>query len=147
MASDIANIFLADDDEDDCIFFQDALSELKFDVRLVVAKDGMQAMDILYQQSPLPDIIFLDLNMPLKNGFECLAEIKNDQKLTHMPVVIFSTSAQPMAIERAYQDGAWLYLRKPKTFNSLKAALKVIFEMKMTGNITQPSKEEFLIHT
>jgi CheY-like chemotaxis protein len=68
----ITRILLADDDEDDCILFQDVLNDLK-QFQLSIARNGIQAMQILFEQlSSLPDIIFLDLNMPLKNGFDCL---------------------------------------------------------------------------
>lgn len=72
------NIYLADDDEDDRSFFQDALKEVCEEYTLTTAADGRELMNILYTPPVrLPDIIFLDLNMPAKNGFECLAEIKN----------------------------------------------------------------------
>lgn len=84
---------LAEDDEDDVMFFRDAISELKLNVELEVAKDGSQLMEILHYQ-PFPDVIFLDLNMPLRNGLECLEEIRHSEMLKKNPVVIYSTSTE-----------------------------------------------------
>jgi CheY-like chemotaxis protein len=117
-------IFLADDDVDDCLLFEDALREVAADTTLTTALDGMELMGILDKfVPPPPDMIFLDLNMPRKNGFECLNAIRTDQKLKAIPVIIFSTSAQPEFIERVYQSGANRYIRKPSSFTELRNAI------------------------
>ena len=83
------NLLLADDDEDDRIFFNEALQELPIDTSLNTVNDGQQLMNLLTSISTtLPDIIFLDLNMPLKTGYECLKEIKLNEKLKCLPVII-----------------------------------------------------------
>ena len=85
------NLLLADDDIDDCIFFKEVLEELPVESFLTTVKDGVELMKFL-NTANLPDVLFLDLNMPRKTGHECLSEIKKDQKLKHLPVIIFSTS-------------------------------------------------------
>ncbi len=87
------DLLLADDDKDDCNFFKEALEELPVIAKLTVVNDGVQLMQFLSaKEETLPDALFLDLNMPLKNGFDCLKEIKLNEKLKQLPVVIFSTS-------------------------------------------------------
>src|SRR5688572_16802485 len=108
-------LLLADDDDDDRLLFLDALKELSVPVNLSVAANGEILMDVL-AKSPLTDIVFLDLNMPLKNGFECLEEIRADIRWRDLPVIIFSTSSQPSAIDQVYRRGAQLYIRKPNDY-------------------------------
>jgi CheY-like chemotaxis protein len=87
------NILLADDDTDDCSFFDKTLKEIPILTNLAIVHDGEQLMNYLYLHSDhLPDILFLDLSMPRKNGFECLTEIKENMKLKNLIVVMFSTS-------------------------------------------------------
>ncbi len=87
------NILLADDDTDDCNFFKAALKSLPIPTDLTVVNDGEELMTYLSEKTEhLPNALFLDINMPRKNGFECLAEIKNNKKLKDLPVIMFSTS-------------------------------------------------------
>ncbi len=80
------NILLADDDTDDCVFFKRALKELAIPISLTTVHDGEQLMDFLANKTnELPHVLFLDLNMPRKNGFECLSEIKSNEKLSQLP--------------------------------------------------------------
>lgn len=90
MRTSATHILLADDDTDDCLFFKDALEELALSVTLTTVRDGVELMRHLSTQV-LPDVIFLDLNMPRKNGYECLTEIKLNAKLATIPVVVYST--------------------------------------------------------
>jgi CheY-like chemotaxis protein len=138
-------IFLADDDLDDRLLFQDALKEINDDVTLTIADDGIQLMDKLNKTVPPPDVIFLDLNMPRKNGFECLEEIKRTKKFKHIPVVIFSTSAQQETVNKTYEQGATYYVSKPGSFAKLKKAILEILGMEWGKINFQPPKENFLL--
>lgn len=117
------NIFLADDDADDCLLFEEALREICTDSSLTTASDGIELMEILRTDS-LPDVIFLDLNMPRKNGFECLTEIRQNTALSNIPIVIFSTTAQPEAVTNVYEKGANYFVCKPNTFQLLKNTIQ-----------------------
>ncbi len=120
------NLLLADDDRDDCFFFKEALEELPISAKLTTVNDGMQLMQQLSaKETLLPDALFLDLNMPRKSGFDCLSEIKRNNKLMHIPVIIYSTSPNVEVVDLLYQKVALYYIRKPGEFNLLK---KVIFE-------------------
>ena len=120
----IKNVLLAEDDEEDVLLFKTVVSELNQDIKIDVATDGTELMKILQQVSTLPEVIFLDLNMPHKNGFECLREIKSNEKWNSIKIVILSTSSQPQQIETAYKCGADLYLAKPVSYTHFKNLLE-----------------------
>jgi len=114
------NILLADDDIDDCDFFKKALEAVPKETHLTIVHDGEQLMNYLSENSEnLPDILFLDINMPRKNGFECLEEIKQNEKLKDLPVVMYSTTNLPDKISILFQTGANVYVRKPSDFSEL----------------------------
>lgn len=139
-------ILLADDDEDDCLLFEEALREVSQNIQLTTAKDGGHLMRILEQTvPPAPDVIFLDLNMPSKNGFECLDEIKVTPKLKNIPVVIFSTSANPETIDKVYEKGANFYICKPGTFFLLKKAIQHVLTMDWATANMHPPKDKFIL--
>lgn len=118
------SIFLADDDEDDCMLFEDALKEVNGEADLTVINNGEELMKALNKRVLAgPQIIFLDLNMPRKNGFECLQEIRKSQKFKDIRVVILSTSSQAGSVNKAFEEGADLYVCKPGTFQLLKKTI------------------------
>jgi len=128
------HILLADDDEDDCLLFKDALEELELPVYLTVTNNGEQLMQALSDTNGLlPDIIFLDLNMPRKNGFECLTEIKQSEKLKQLPIVIFSTSFEKDMADLLYRQGAQYCIRKPNEFSRLKEVIHQALSMNTTA--------------
>jgi CheY-like chemotaxis protein len=139
-------ILLADDDEDDCILFEDALKEICPErSNLTTTNDGFRLMQLLKSPAPhSPDIIFLDLNMPVKNGFQCLSEIRKNKDLKSIPVVIFSTTAQKEAIDKVYEGGASLYIRKPGSFSKLKHLIEKVLSMDWKGGLQTP-KESFVL--
>jgi CheY-like chemotaxis protein len=139
----LANILLADDDDDDRLLFTDVLREYSKDSNLSYAHNGEHLMTMLRSES-LPDVLFLDLNMPLKNGMECLEEIRSDEKLKNLPVVIFSTSSHPGTINQMYDIGAHLYVRKPNDFNALRRAIQAVLKRDW-GHPLKPPKEEFVL--
>jgi CheY-like chemotaxis protein len=140
------NIVLADDDADDRLFFEDALKELGVKTELTVTKDGVELMNTLDDNvPPQPHVIFLDLNMPRKNGLECLAEIRYIQKLRNIPVVIFSTSDSPKTIEATYTLGGTYFICKPRSFDLLKKALGTILSFDSGLLAKQPPKEQYFL--
>ena len=140
------NLLLADDDEDDGLFFEEALKELPLSVNLTTVNNGELLIQYLTSNlSSLPAVLFLDLNMPRKNGFECLVEIKSHEKLKLLPVVIYSTSFSPDTVNLLYSEGAHYYIRKPAEFSKLK---KVIFDaitLTLQKPVSPPQKENFIL--
>lgn len=118
------NILLADDDLDDRQFFCKALEALTIPTKLTTVEDGEKLMTYLSENaSQLPDVIFLDINMPRKNGIECLSEIKQNLQLKDLPVIMFSTSKSNDKIGMVFKKGADVYIHKPSDFSQLKQVI------------------------
>ena len=127
-------IVLADDDTDDCNFFKEALEELTIDTILKIVHDGVQLMKYLLQEgTQVPDVLFLDLNMPLKNGMECLFEIKQHEGLKQLPVIMYTTSINGNIITRLQELGATYCIKKPAEFSQLKKILNISLDLLSTG--------------
>lgn len=141
------NLLLADDDEDDCAFFKEALDELSLPVSLVTVNDGVQLMDFLAHTAAndLPDILFLDLNMPRKSGHECLNEIREKEELKDFPIIIFSTSLDNEIVDLMYKKGATYYIRKPAEFSKLKKVIENALTTASENNFKQPVREHFIL--
>ncbi len=141
------NVLLADDDMDDCLFFEQAISELAASTSFTTVHDGEQLMHLLNNETyQLPHILFLDLNMPRKNGFECLAEIKQNEKLKNLPIVIFSTSFEQEVVNLLYENGAHYFIRKPSEFALFKKIILYTFKLIIQdGNTVQPPKDSFVL--
>ena len=140
------NILLADDDADDCHFFKEALVGLSLTTDLTTVPDGEHLMQLLLnEQYELPDVLFLDLNMPRKNGFECLSEIKLNDKLNKLSVVVFSTSFEQEVINQLYQNGAQYFMRKPSEFSQFKKIILQTLIIVAQKNTAQPDRENFVI--
>lgn len=121
-------ILLAEDDEDDRQFFREAIERMKLNTKLVMVTDGVYLIDYLKNNPEhRPHLIFLDLNMPRKDGFECLHEIRGELGLNDLPIAIYSTSNASMDMEEAFKLGANIYIRKPSSFEMLnKIVTKVV---------------------
>lgn len=145
MADKQLHILLADDDVDDCLFFKEALHELPILTRLTTVPNGEMLMQLLNETSQLPDILFLDLNMPRKNGYTCLLEIKQNEKLKKLPVITISTSFEEEIVSLIYKNGAQYYIRKPNDFTQLKHLIHSAIKLAAQIHSSQPMKESFLI--
>ena len=138
MVKEYMHIILADDDEDDRLFFTDAFEELKINTK--VRTYYLNSEDAL-----LPEILFLDLNMPKKNGIECLDEIKNNPKLSNIAVAIYSTSSSEEHIEETFVKGANIYIKKPSDFGALKKVLSDVVTINWQYQTSGLNKDNFLL--
>ena len=120
----LKSLLLAEDDTEDAEIFRDILNDISSGINLLVVANGLLLMNHLHTTEELPDIIFLDMNMPLKNGLQCLREIKDFEKWQHVRIIILSTSSQPELVKTAYELGAELYLEKPTSYPKFKMLLK-----------------------
>lgn len=140
------HIMLADDDEDDRLFFKEAFEEVKINYEISAFNDGEQLMEHLYDDAnPLPDIIFLDLNMPRKSGIECLKEIRANERLKKISVAIYSTSSSEQDIEDTFVSGANVYIKKPNDFNMLKKILSDVVHINWQYITDGLNKDSFIL--
>jgi len=140
------NILLADDDADDRLFFKEALGGAALPTHLTTVPDGEHLMHLLANEThELPDVLFLDLNMPRKNGFECLSEIKKSKKLNLFPVIIFSTSFEQEVVNQLYLNGAQYFIRKPSEFSQFKKIILKALSLIAQEGRSRPDRENFVI--
>lgn len=126
MKQQIQHICLADDDHDDYLLFSTVLEEIDNSIQLNYFNAPEELLSYLHTTISLPDLIVLDMNMPRRNGQQCLEVIKNNDRLQPIPVVMFSTAFAPDAIELAHKTGAVKCLKKPDTISKLK---EIIFDL------------------
>ena len=119
------HIILADDDMDDIDMFQTAVQDCCLKLQISVAKNGRKVIDLL-ETGVDPDIIVLDLNMPIMNGYDCLREIRKNQKYNNLPIMIFSTSSLVEDIDYCFANGANFYVVKPENYDALTKLVKAL---------------------
>lgn len=117
---------MVDDDTDDALLFGEVLQDVNPDIHLITATDGMIALEKLRASSVSPEMIFLDLNMPRMDGKECLAEIKADENLKNIEVIIYTTSSHSADVEQTMQMGARAFITKPSNIRELRNILSSI---------------------
>ncbi|WP_276165347.1 response regulator [Zobellia alginiliquefaciens] len=145
MNTKLLNIVLADDDEDDRMLFSEAIEEISIKTNLSLFNHGQELMD--YLNSPdivLPNLIFLDLNMPIKNGMQCLKEIRQNPNLKDLCIAIYSTSSSEKDVEETFLNGANIYLNKPNNFAKLQSSVERILQLNWQYHTSNLNKETFL---
>ncbi len=146
MENDYINIILADDDRDDRLFFTDAFDELGMNTKVNTYNDGVELMDFLNSEDAImPNVLFLDLNMPKKSGIECLNEIKASSKMSEIAIAIYSTSASEEDIEETFVLGANIYIKKPSDFKALKKVLAEVVSINWQYHTNGLNKDNFLL--
>ena len=129
----VKSVLLVEDDIDDQYFFRSALNLIHPKVSCVVANNGVEALKLLKQLLPF-DLIFMDLNMPMMNGFECIKNIKASENSKHIPVIIMSTSNHAGDIEMCSKLGALGYFTKPSNFDELFGKIETLISHVKNGN-------------
>ncbi|CAM3551883.1 response regulator [Flavobacterium chungbukense] len=139
-------IILAEDDKDDQELFIDALEAADVPSEVVTVENGQELIDTLRDETqPDPDIIFIDVNMPVKGGRKALEEIKSDKELKDIPAVMLSTWNHPSDIEDTFDKGADLYVQKPNSFGGFVLILKKVFFLHWTKALLDPVKKLFFV--
>ena len=140
------NIYLAEDDPDDKEFFKDSLKLVHPRSNLFPFDDGEQLMNHLKKSTGIPpDIIFLDINMPRKNGKECLVEIRKDHTFKHIPVIMFTTSVTESDVAFAFQKGANLFVNKPASFLLQMEVLRQILSLHINRQLFNTARQHFVL--
>lgn len=146
MNDNYINVVLADDDEDDRLFFSEAFDELKINTKVSTFNDGVFLMDYFNSEDAiLPEVLFLDLNMPRKSGLECLKELRADEKYKDMAIAIYSTSSSEEDVENTFVLGANIYIKKPNDFKSLKKVLSDVVTLNWQYHTNGLNKDNFLL--
>ena len=138
-------ILHVDDDVDDRLFLAEALHVINFPHRLTGA-GGCIDLFALMDQGNLYDLIFLDINMPMIDGKECLKKLKAHEKYCSIPVVIFTNTSSQKEIDTAYELGAHYHVVKPYASSNFVASLRQIMEIDWKSKPAVPSKDSFVIN-
>ncbi|MFT6478604.1 MAG: CheY-like chemotaxis protein [Spirosomataceae bacterium] len=134
-------ILVADDDEDDIQFFQEALEELEQKTVLVTVNNGVALMKYLTDSCNVPHALFLDMNMPLKNGSDCLKELRAMNHCQELLIIIYSTAVNQEHIPSLIAQGSSHYIRKPNEFQKIKTAIQTVLSI-LSGTLVY---QEFII--
>jgi CheY-like chemotaxis protein len=137
-------ILLAEDDDDDSMFFTSAVSEIDPGFKVIRSRDGVELMNQL-KNDICPHILFLDINMPRKNGFQCLLEIRQSENYKQLPVIIFSTSGGNEIVDFMYTSGANAFVIKPNDFNLWKAIIQKVIAIDWTSRLPKSSIKDFVL--
>lgn len=140
----VKSILMADDDSDDQFFFQKAVQEISKDIKLEIVVDGEKLMNyLLANTSNLPEVVFIDLNMPRKNGMECLTEIKSNDLLKHLIVIMHSTSLREETANELYGLDAHYYMHK-SDYNLLAKNIAQLIDI-LYHDSARPPKSKFIL--
>lgn len=139
----ITSVYYVDDDYDDRILFAETLFEIDRAVNLTLIEGGPQLMEILSPKF-LPDVIFLNINMPCRNGFECLRDIRNSSEMEKVKVIMYSTSNSRIDIIKSFELGADYYITKPASFTAVKEVIKKAMSLKW--DLPQNDQSTFLLN-
>jgi response regulator RpfG family c-di-GMP phosphodiesterase len=142
MNSEVCKIFYTDDDVDDRDLFVDAALHVSDSLEVITQGNGDELICLLNNPPPFPNLIFLDLNMPIKNGYEVLKEIKQSERTKSLPVIVFSTSDDQDTVDLTRKLGANLYITKPSSFSLLKKVIK--YSLSIDWETFTPSTENFV---
>jgi len=134
----VNGFLLVDDDSDDSELFCEALHEVDTSIHCHFALDGNEALNMLQEINP--SVIFLDINMPGMNGWDCLTKLKSSEESKHIPVIMYSTSSHKTEVEKAFTLGALSFFSKPNDYKQLKAMLLEVVEKINNGTLESLAK-------
>ena len=139
-------ILLVDDDKDDADIFKEALYTVDASIEFFYVTTGFELFDFLNDENNVrPRAIFLDLNMPEMNGWQCLARLKNEKKFEAIPVIIYTTSSNPREYEIAQDLNAHGLITKPTDPKILKKVLEIVVTNLETKQLREAVKEAYLM--
>jgi CheY-like chemotaxis protein len=129
-------ILLADDDNDDREIFSEALASLDADVVYQGVEDGKEAIETLFSDMSRPNIIFLDINMPVMSGWDVLKKVKSDSRYVDIPVIVYSTSSGEKEKKIALDLGAFCFVTKPESVKLIKGMLEIVLSKVKNNDVT-----------
>lgn len=138
------NVILADDDDDDFQLFAEAISSLSLNVSLTRAANGNVLIKLLNEQ--VPDILFLDMLMPYKDGKDCILAIRAQAKFDQLPIIIYTSLSDAATIEFCFRKGTNLFILKPNTFDGIIEIVKKVFSIDWKKTRYYPSLPDFVLN-
>jgi CheY-like chemotaxis protein len=144
MNKELMTVLIVDDDKDDGLWLQEVVSQIFPACTCSFERDGIAALRYI-KNNPAPDLVFLDLNMPIKNGLDCLRDIYNLNLLPNTPTIIYSTSTNIKDIDQAYKYGALCYFVKPTSAEQLKNFIKQGLSIAGKANHQRVDKSNFVL--
>ena len=145
----LKRFLVVDDDCDDTELFAEAVGSVDASVSCLNALDGREALNKLFNhQLEKPDLIFLDINMPVMNGWQFLSSLKGSDGLKEIPVIMYSTSSDRLAVKKALSSGALCFFTKPNNFQLLKTILRVVLDYMDKGLLDEvcPAIQQYKSH-
>jgi len=139
------HVFIIDEHVSNHQLFQQVIGELPYLVHVSITDNADEGIKTLKEQPELPDLLFLDLEMSSKDGLQCLREIKADEKLAALPVMIFSSTSYPAVINDAYEAGAHLYIPNSHVIIDFKKSIEHVLSINWKEKISRPPREEFVM--
>ncbi len=143
MTQTVNDVILAEDDNDDAYIFRVAVEETTYPIIIRHAEDGEKLFMLLKEQ--IPDILFLDIQMPCKDGMACIMEIRKDRKYDNMPVIMYSAMAFGKYVDHCFENGANFFLPKTGSLDTLVSKLKYIFSLNWKAYMHYPTKQDFVL--
>ena len=137
-------ILLLDDDQDDRDLFYEVVKMVNEDIKIFLLKDWEELFEKSFLSEAKPDAIFLDLNMPRKNGNECLRSIKQDPQLRDIPVIIYSTTINPNDLDVTFKEGAHFFLRKFNSYETMTLIMEKLIRNEIPM-IKPVDKKQFVL--
>jgi CheY-like chemotaxis protein len=145
MTASTLNILLADDSADEHFLFLHTMKNVDTDVKIYTVLNGVELIKWLNQpDAVMPDLLFLDLNMPLKNGKETLKEIRKNDRFADLNVLIYSTSDEKRDVDETFALGANLYVKKPQDYNELERTLSKLISLYREKGIERFEKPQYV---
>lgn len=143
----ITKILLVDDDEDDRFIFEEALNALDLEVKFDYSSNGIKALELINDPRQFnPEIIFLDLNMPIMSGRDCLLHLRANAHLEGLKIVIYSTSCDLKTINFLFENGADYYISKPSDFKALKEIIHKTIKLSSSKDQKSRTRDQFVIN-
>lgn len=140
------HVLLADDDADDLFIFNEAILHTKLPLEFSYAEDGRKLLEVL-ENDVIPDVLFLDINMPDVNGIECLKTIRSKSRFKKLPIIIYTTTDFKPNLETCFEYGANLFVVKPNSFNEIVKIIEQLCTIEWTSTATTPTADFFKFPT
>jgi CheY-like chemotaxis protein len=141
---EITRVLFAEDDDDDFEMFKDVITDLGLKVVVSRAENGDMLLRILREN--IPDMLFLDIRMPCKDGKDCLLKIRTNPKFDHLPIIVYSSINNPETIEFCFRQGTNMYVLKPSSFSELKEVVQRIFSVDWKRVRYYPNLSNFVLN-